>query len=103
MDSKAQKSILQMARGAIQERADYEMTRILENILDYNTSPTAKRKLVITLELKPDDSRQNISVSCTAKSTLAATNPSRRPCMLPVTIPSLRWSPRSPADGYGWE
>jgi hypothetical protein len=75
MDSKAQKSILQMARGAIQERADYEMTRILENILDYNTSPTAKRKLVITLELKPDDSRQNISVSCTAKSTLAATNP----------------------------
>lgn len=75
MDSKAQKSILQMARGAIQERADYEMTRILENILDYNTSPTAKRKLVITLELKPDDSRQNISVICTAKSTLAATNP----------------------------
>ena len=28
------KSILQMARGAIQERADYEITKILDNILD---------------------------------------------------------------------
>ncbi len=69
------KSILQMARGAIQERADYEMTKILENIMDPNTKATAKRKLVITLELLPDDARQNISVSCTAKSTLSSTNP----------------------------
>lgn len=30
-------SILQMARGAIQERTDYEMARILENIVDPNT------------------------------------------------------------------
>lgn len=64
-----------MARGAIQERADYEMSRILENILDANTSPTAKRKLTLTPELKPDDERQTIAVSCTAKSTLAPTNP----------------------------
>lgn len=70
-----QKSILEMARGAIQERADYEMSRLLANIMDANTSPTAKRKLVLTLELKPDDDRQTIAVSCTAKSTLAPTNP----------------------------
>lgn len=75
MNEESKKSILQMARGAIQERADYEMSRILENILDANTSATAKRKLTITLELKPDDTRQNIAVSCTAKSTLATTNP----------------------------
>lgn len=75
MNESQQKSILQMARGAIQERADYEMSRLLENILDANTSPTAKRRLTITLELKPDDQRQNISVSVTAKSALAPTNP----------------------------
>lgn len=75
MTENERKSILQMARGAILERADYEMTRVLENILDPNTSATAKRKLTITLELKPDDTRQNIAVSCVAKSTLAATNP----------------------------
>lgn len=75
MNESQQKSILQMARGAIQERADYEMSRLLANILDANTSPTAKRKLTITLELKPDDQRQNISVSVTAKSALAPTSP----------------------------
>lgn len=75
MTNEAQKSILQMARGAIQERADYEMSRIMANILDANTSAKAKRKLTITLELKPDDDRQTITVSCVAKSTLAPTNP----------------------------
>lgn len=77
MQPEMQKSILQMARGAIMERADYEMSRLLANILDPNTSATAKRKLTLTLtlELKPDDDRQTITVSCTAKPTLAATNP----------------------------
>ena len=75
MNPEMQKSILQMARGAIMERADYEMSRLLANILDPNTSATAKRKLTLTLELKPDDDRQTITVSCTAKPTLAATNP----------------------------
>ena len=75
MDSGIQKSILQMARGAIQERADYEMSSLLNNILDPNTSATAARKLTITLTLKPDDTRQNITVSCVATSKLAATNP----------------------------
>ena len=70
-----QKSILEMARGAFQERADYEMSRIVDNILDANTKADAARKLTLTLTLKPDDSRQNIAISCTAKSTLAATNP----------------------------
>lgn len=75
MNERAQKSILQMARGAIQERADYEMSRLLDNILDPNTAATAQRTLTITLKLKPDDTRQNIAVNCVAKSTLAATNP----------------------------
>ncbi len=75
MNENQKKSILQMARGAIQERADYEMSRLLANILDANTSPTFKRKLTLTLELKPDDDRQIVTVSCTAKPTLAPTNP----------------------------
>ena len=60
MNERSQKSILQMARGAIQERADYEMSRLLDNILDPNTAATAQRTLTITLKLKPDDTRQNI-------------------------------------------
>lgn len=74
-ESYSKKSILQMARGAIQERADYEITKILDNILDPNTSATAACKLTITLTLKPDDTRQNIAVGVVAKSALAPTNP----------------------------
>lgn len=74
--NKTQKiSILQMARGAIMERADYEVTKVIENILDANTSATAKRKITITLEFKSDDQRRNISLNTTAKSALAPTNP----------------------------
>ena len=45
-------SIMRMARGAFEERVDYEMDKVIQNILDPNTKATAKRK-----------------------STLAATNP----------------------------
>lgn len=50
-------SILQMARGAFQERVDYEMGRVVDNILDLNTKATAKRKITLTIELTPDDER----------------------------------------------
>ena len=75
MNEEQRTSILQMARGAIQERADYEMARILDNILDPNTEARAKRKLQLTIEFRPDDDRQVIAVSVTAKSALCPTNP----------------------------
>lgn len=68
-------SILQMACGAFQERVDYEMGRVVDNILDLNTKATAKRKITLTIELTPDDERQTISVAVQAKATLAPTNP----------------------------
>lgn len=78
MDEKtAQKrnSIMQMANNAFQERVDYEMSKVIDNILDVNTKATAKRKITLTIELTPDDERRQIRVAVTAKSTLATTNP----------------------------
>ena len=71
------KSILEMARGAFMERADYEMARVISNILDPNTKASAKRKLTLTMEFTPDEDRENIVVGFQAKSTLAPTNPAR--------------------------
>lgn len=68
-------SILEMAMGAIEERVDYEMERVISNIIDRNTKATGKRKVVVTLELVPDDDRKVVQVSASAKSTLAPTNP----------------------------
>ena len=64
-----------MASGAIQERVDYEMSKIIDNILDPNTNPNGKRKLNLVIEFVPDSERQIVSVRTTAKSTLCPTNP----------------------------
>lgn len=68
-------SLLQMAKGAIQERVDYEVSKVIDNILDVNTDPTAKRKVTLTVELKPDEERQVVKITAHAKSTLAPTVP----------------------------
>ena len=43
-------SIMSMARGAFEERVDYEMDKVIQNILDPNTKATAKRKITLTIE-----------------------------------------------------
>ena len=74
-NEQAKKSILEMCNGAFKERADYEMSRLIDNILDPNTDPTAKRKVQITLELRPDADRTTVAVGCSVKSSLAPTYP----------------------------
>ena len=69
------KSILEMARGAFLERTDYEMKKLIENILDPNTHATAKRKMTITMTFMPDDDRKNIGVKVDVKSTPVSTKP----------------------------
>ena len=67
MNKMTRESILQMGRGAFAERADYEMRKVIDNILDPNTKATAKRKITLTLEMVPDEERSQISVAVTAK------------------------------------
>ena len=69
------KSILEMSMGAIMERVDYEMGRVIANVLDPNTKATGKRKITVTLELVPSADRKTITVLSTAKSSLVATDP----------------------------
>ena len=69
------KSILEMSMGAILERVDYEMGRVLDNVLDPNTKPTGKRKITVTLEPIPSADRRTITVQSTAKATLVPTDP----------------------------
>lgn len=75
MANDARSSLLQMAKGAIQERVDYEVSRVVDNVLDMNTEAKAKRKVVLTIELVPDEDRRVVKVSASAKSTLAPVTP----------------------------
>lgn len=94
-------SIMSMARGAFEERVDYEMDKVIQNILDPNTKATAKRKITLTIELTPDDERRTIGVQVTAKSTLAATNPVATALYVTsdatASSSSPRWCRRCPA------
>ena len=75
MTNDARSSLLQMAKGAIQERVDYEVSRVVDNILDMNTEAKVKRKVVLTIVMTPDDDRQVVKIEASAKSTLAPVVP----------------------------
>ena len=75
MANDARSSLLQMAYGAIQERVDYEVSRVVDNILDMNTEAKVKRKVVLTITMVPDEDRQVVKIEASAKSTLAPVTP----------------------------
>lgn len=66
--------LLDVAHGAIQERLDYELSKVIDNIDDLNTKADAVRKLTLTLSLKPDSERKNIRMTVQVKPTLVPTN-----------------------------
>lgn len=68
-------SLIDMANGGFKEIMDREVCNVIDNILDVNTKATAKRKVTVTMEFTPDDSRVNIRVASTVKTSLATINP----------------------------
>ncbi|MEG1011008.1 MAG: hypothetical protein RSE54_04055 [Ruthenibacterium sp.] len=69
------KSFLEMNRGAILERVDYELGRVFDNIMDINTPAAKARKLTITIDFKPNDDRTQVNHSAIVKSTVQPTSP----------------------------
>lgn len=61
----------EFADGAVMERFNIELQKVLENIADPNTDPKKARKLNITVTLKADGKRDIASVGIQAKTTLA--------------------------------
>jgi hypothetical protein len=71
-EQKAQ-SILYMARGAISERVDYEMGKVLENINDPNTEANKPRVIALKLTFLPSPDRGIIQVKAEAQVKLQPT------------------------------
>lgn len=69
------KSILDMAEGAIKERCDIEMSKIIDNIMDINTAATKARELKLTVKFTPSSDRKNGQVSTQAQCKLQPTEP----------------------------
>ncbi len=65
----------QLAQGALGELFGIEMGRVIENIADLNTSSTAKRKIVLEIEVAPAETRESAHVRFRASSKIAPTRP----------------------------
>lgn len=67
-------NINELAGGAIQEAISFALKDVFENIKDPNTDAEKARKLTITMELKPDESRQIIKTKISCKTNLVPVN-----------------------------
>ncbi len=63
-------NISELAEGAVQEKIDQEVRKIVANILDVNTAFKPSRKLIIDVEFSSDSTRQVIETNVTVKSKL---------------------------------
>lgn len=60
------------AAGAMAEKLNIELQKVMENIADPNTDAKKARKVTLTLTLKPDENREIISVAVDTKCALVA-------------------------------
>ena len=70
-----QVTLEKLAAGAAGELFELEMTRVVRNIADLNTSAIAARKITIEVEIKPEDSREKAAITVRCNSKLAPTRP----------------------------
>lgn len=63
-------NISELAEGAVQEKIDQEVRKIVANILDVNTAFKPSRKLIIDVEFSSDSTRQVFETNVTIKSKL---------------------------------
>jgi uncharacterized protein YuzE len=63
------------ADGAVAERFNIELSRVLQNIADPNTDPKKVRKITLEVKLKADEKRDITLVDITAKSKVEPARP----------------------------
>jgi uncharacterized protein YuzE len=59
------------ADGAMAERFNQELQKVLDNIIDPNTDPKKVRKVTLTVSINSNDKRELANVSVQAKSTMS--------------------------------
>jgi len=67
------KTFLELGGGAALERVDYELARVVENILDPNTPAAKPRKITVTVTYLPDEDRSLIRYDVSVKTALQPT------------------------------
>lgn len=63
-------NVSELQEGAVQERINAEVSRVMANILDMNTDFKKKRKLTIDVTFESDEHRKVVTTTTQVKSTL---------------------------------
>ena len=61
----------EFANGAFTQQINRELENVTRNIQDPNTDATAKRRITVVIEFKPNEARNFVTTGVQAKSTLA--------------------------------
>ncbi len=60
-----------IARGALPEKFQRQLTALLENVLDVNTDPKVKRTITIQITFRPEEERTRMAVDVDVTAKLA--------------------------------
>lgn len=63
--------LAELADGAVAERFNLEMQRVLDNIMDPNTDPKKVRTLTLKISFKADENRDIVTANIDTKANLA--------------------------------
>lgn len=74
MENQNKVSLTRLAKGAIEERIDLEVPKIIDNISDLNTEAKKKRTLTITIDFIPNAERNHITMNTVVKTKLEPTS-----------------------------
>jgi hypothetical protein len=76
------KQLDELMDGALTERFNREMERVLQNVFDPNTDPKAKRQIQIIIEIKPNEARDRAEFKVDLKTKIAPPVPMVQMCFL---------------------
>lgn len=76
------KKLDELMDGAVTERFNVEMDRVMRNIYDPNTDPEAKRQITIIITIEPNESRDVGRYKVEVKSKTAPIAPITQVCFL---------------------
>ena len=76
------RSLDELMDGALTERFNGELRKVLENVLDPNTDAKKKRRIQITIDIAPNDRRDAADFKIEVKSTIAAPKPAEQTVFL---------------------
>lgn len=71
MASRQIKKLDELMDGALTERFNTEMERVLQNVFDVNTNPKQKRQIQIVIDIQPNERRDAAEFKVDVKTKLA--------------------------------